>query len=82
MRLERLPYFADILQDTRGTAPAWHCIVQRQGSSEMLVWRQYESEDAAQQDALAEMEALLQRERERAGQLHLPMSQGKGTEVA
>jgi hypothetical protein len=48
----------------------------------MLVRRQYDAEEPAQRDALAEMEALLQRDRERAGQLTLPMSQGKGTEVA
>jgi hypothetical protein len=82
MRLERHPYFADILQDNRGPAPAWHCIVQRQGSSEMLVWRQYDAEEPAQRDALAEMEALLQRDRERAGQLNLLMGHGKGTEMA
>ena len=82
MRLERLPYFADILQDARSPPKAWHCIVQRQGSSEMLVWRQYESEVAACTDAVAEMEALIQRDRQRAGQLNLPISPDPGAEVA
>jgi hypothetical protein len=48
----------------------------------MLVWRQYESEEAAEHDALNEMEGLLQRDRERAGQLNLPINHDPGAEVA
>jgi hypothetical protein len=73
MRIERLPYFADILEDrTRGIS-AWHCIVQRQGSSEMLVWRQCASEGEAHKEALAELNDLMERDRRKAGQMDLPI---------
>jgi hypothetical protein len=73
MRIERLPYFADILEDrTRGNS-SWHCIIQRQGSSEMLVWRQYSSEEEAHEEALAELSDLLERDRRKAGQMDLPI---------
>jgi hypothetical protein len=74
MRIERFPYFADVLEDRAGGTSRWHCIIQRQGSSEMLVWRQYGSEEEAHKEALTEMNFLLDRDRRRAGQMDLPIS--------
>lgn len=82
MRIERTPYFADILRDARSAAPAWHCIIQAKGSDEILVWRQYPTEEAAHREALAELDELLHRDRQRAGQLHLPMGRKHGSDVA
>jgi len=82
VRIERAPYFADILRDARSTTPAWHCIIQAKGSDEILIWRQYPSEEAAHRDALSELEELVQRDRQRAGQLTLPMGRQPGSDVA
>jgi hypothetical protein len=77
MRIERLPYFADILEDRSSGPSSWHCIIQRQGSSEMLLWRQYTSEQEAHNDALSEMAHYIDRDRQRAGQMDLPIASSK-----
>ena len=74
MRIERLPYFVDIVQDIRSTPTMWHCIVQRQGSSEVIAWFQEMSEEMAQQSAAAELEHLRRQDLDRAGQLPLTLN--------
>lgn len=76
MRIERLPYFVDIVQDIRSSPAVWHCIVQRHGSSEVLAWFQETSEDIAQQSAVNELEHLRRQDLERAGQLPLSLMPG------
>lgn len=76
MRVERPPYFADILQDTRSTPALWHCIIQRQGANDVIAWFQEESEDTARTSAIAEMEALRRHDLARAGQLSFTLNPG------
>jgi len=76
VRIERPPYFADILQDTRTNPAKWHCIIQRRGSSEVIAWFQEASEDSAQQSAVAELENLHREDLSRAGQLPLILKSG------
>jgi hypothetical protein len=76
VRIERLPYFADIVQDMRSTPAVWHCIVQRTGSSEVVAWFQEGSEAAAQQSAASELEQLRREDLDRAGQLPLTLPSG------
>lgn len=40
-------YFADFRRDKRLTPKVYHCIIQRDGSTEILAWSQYRSLDAA-----------------------------------
>ena len=75
MRIEYPPYFVDIVQDTRSTPPVWHCIVQRQGSSKVIVWFQEASEEQARLSATKELEALREQDLAIAGQLPLILHQ-------
>jgi len=71
VRIGRPPYFVDIIRDTRSNPPVWHCIVQREGSSNVIAWFQEASEDEAQQSATRELETLRQEDLIKAGQLPL-----------
>jgi hypothetical protein len=46
-RLRRGDYYADFRRDKRLTPPVYHCVVQRDGSAEILVCSQHGSLDAA-----------------------------------
>ena len=76
MRIERPPYFVDIVQDIRCTPALWHCIVQREGSSEVIAWFQESSEEVAQRSAASELENLRRQDLNRAGQLPLTLTPG------
>lgn len=71
VRIERLPYFVDIVQDARSTPPIWHCIVQREGSSDVIAWFQEASEQEARQSGTVELETLRDEDLAKAGQLPL-----------
>ena len=43
----------------------------------MLLWRQYTSEQEAHNDALSEMAHYIDRDRQRAGQMDLPIASSK-----
>ena len=73
MRIERLPYFADIVQDGRSIPSVWHCIVQRYGSNEVIAWFHESSEETAKRSAKAELEHLHEQDLARAGQLPLKL---------
>ena len=75
MRIESPPYFVDIVQDTRGNPPVWHCIVQRQGSNKVIVWFQEASEQQARLAASKELETLREQDLTKAGQLPLILNQ-------
>lgn len=76
MRIERPPYFADIIRDIRSNSPVWHCIVQREGSSNVILWFQEPTEDEARQSATRELETLRQEDLIKAGQLPLILNPG------
>lgn len=76
MRIEYPPYFVDIVQDTRSNPAVWHCIVQRHGSSKVIVWFQEASEDEARKAAVKELEALREADLAKAGQLPLSLNPG------
>ena len=69
MRIERLPYFVDIVQDARSNPPIWHCIVQREGSSDVIAWFQAATEQDARESGASELEALRREDLAKAGQL-------------
>lgn len=57
-RLKVGDYYADFRRDKRLVPEVYHCIVQREGSSEILSWSQYRSLDAARKAAEAEINRL------------------------
>jgi hypothetical protein len=58
MRIRRQGYFADIICDRRGGREVYYCIVQQDGSNEILHWSQEDSEEAAKKVARAELRCL------------------------
>jgi hypothetical protein len=44
-------HFADFMRDKRVRPEVYHCIIQRQGSNEILSWTQDSSLDAAMKNA-------------------------------
>ena len=57
-RLKMGHYYADFRRDERLIPEVYHCIIQREGSSEILSWSQYRSLDAARESAQAEISRL------------------------
>jgi len=76
VRIERPPYYADVVLDTRSDPPVWHCIVQRQGSSNIIAWFQENSEQQARQSATRELDSLRREDLVKAGQLPLTLNPG------
>ena len=61
LRYDRLKvgdYYADFRRDKRLVPEVYHCIIQREGSNEILSWSQYRSLDAARQAAEADIKRL------------------------
>jgi len=50
-RVRRGSYFADFRRDKRLMPEVYHCVIQRDGSSEVLAWSQYRSLQAAMRAA-------------------------------
>ena len=57
-RLKLGDYYADFRRDKQLVREVYNCIIQREGSKEILSWSQYRSLDAAQQAAEAEINRL------------------------
>jgi hypothetical protein len=57
-RLREGPYFADFRRDQRLCPEVYHCIVQREGSSEVLGWSQYRTLEEAIEGAKQELKRL------------------------
>jgi hypothetical protein len=74
LRIERQPYFVDVVQDSRSHPPVWHCIVQRHGSSNVIAWFHEASEQEARQSAVRELETLRRQDLVKAGQLPLSLN--------
>lgn len=61
IRYERVrhgDYFADIRRDKRLSPEVYHCVVQREGSTEILAWSQYRSLEEALRFAEQQMRHL------------------------
>ncbi len=54
-------FVAEIIEDRR-IAPVVHCVIQREGSSEVFFYGQFQSCQQAEKAALAEMRELVRRQ--------------------
>jgi hypothetical protein len=52
-------YYADFRRDKRLYPEVYHCIIQREGSTEILSWSQHRTLEAAQCAAEAELNRLI-----------------------
>jgi hypothetical protein len=62
LRYDRLrveDYYADFRRDKRLYPEVYHCIIQREGSTEILSWSQHRTLEAAQWAAEAELYRLI-----------------------
>lgn len=57
-RLQSGPYFADFRRDKRLHPEVYHCVVQREGSTEILRWSQHRTLEGAMRTARAELRRL------------------------
>ena len=61
IRYERLHsglYYADFRRDKRLNPEVYHCVIQREGSSEILRWSQHRTLEGATRTARAELRGL------------------------
>ena len=54
-RLQSGPFYADFRRDKRLDPEVYHCVIQREGSTEILRWSQHRSLDGAMRTACAEL---------------------------
>ncbi len=59
-RLRHGNFYADFRRDRRLYPEVYHCIIQREGSSEILSWSQYRSLEKAMQAAELELRRLFE----------------------
>lgn len=57
-RLRNGRYFADFRRDKRLYPEVYHCIIQRDGSTEIINWSQHRSLEAAREMAERELQRL------------------------
>jgi hypothetical protein len=62
-RLQQGPFFADFRRDKRLDPEVYHCVIQREGTTEILRWSQHRTLNAAIRTARAELKRLSTRER-------------------
>ena len=60
-RLRKGDFYADFRRDTRIFPEIFHCVVQRDGSGEILSWTQHSSLEEAIQSASTTLEGVVQR---------------------
>lgn len=58
-RLKHGPYYADFRRDKRLTPEVYHCVIQREGSTEILRWTQHRTLEAAIHEAEHELKRLV-----------------------
>jgi hypothetical protein len=63
-RLQHGPFFADFRRDKRLNPEVYHCVIQREGTTDILRWSQHRSLNAAIRTARAELKRLANKERE------------------
>jgi hypothetical protein len=61
-RLQHGRFYADFTRDERLNPPVYHCVVQREGSTEILSWSQFRTLEAARSSAQRELQQLAQGE--------------------
>jgi len=61
-RLQNGPFFADFRRDKRLDPEVYHCVIQREGTTEILRWSQHRTLNAAIRTACAELKRLSIRE--------------------
>ena len=66
-RLQRGAYYADFRRDKRLNPEVYHCVIQREGSTEILRWSQHRSLDGALRTARAELRRLSEEHAELPG---------------
>ena len=57
-RLQHGPYYADFRRDKRLNPEVYHCLIQREGSTEILRWSQHRTIEGATRTARAELRRL------------------------
>jgi hypothetical protein len=62
-RLQHGPFFADFRRDKRLNPEVYHCVIQREGTTDILRWSQHRSLNAAIRTARAELKRLATKER-------------------
>lgn len=65
-RIRRGSHFADFMRDKRLYPEVYHCIIQRDGSSEILSWSQHPSLETAMKNAEVDLTLLAGSEAARA----------------
>jgi hypothetical protein len=65
-RLQHGPFFADFRRDKRLNPEVYHCVIQREGTTDILRWSQHRSLNAAIRAARAELKRLANKEREQS----------------
>jgi hypothetical protein len=66
-RLQEGPFFADFRRDRRLNPEVYHCVIQREGTSEILRWSQHRTLDGAIRTARAELRRLSKQHSELPG---------------
>jgi hypothetical protein len=59
-RLQNGPFYADFRRDNRLFPEVYHCIIQREGSTEILHWSQFRTLERAQSSAQRELRRFLE----------------------
>ena len=62
-RLQNGSFFADFRRDKRLDPEVYHCVIQREGATEILRWSQHHTLNAAIRTARAELKRLSAKER-------------------
>ena len=62
-RLQHGPFFADFRRDKRLDPEVYHCVIQREGATDILRWSQHRTLNAAMRTACAELKRLSTKER-------------------
>ncbi|HZQ18878.1 MAG TPA: hypothetical protein VFA90_09155 [Terriglobales bacterium] len=57
-RLQRGAFYADFRRDRRLNPEVYHCVIQREGSAEILRWTQHRSLEEAKEAAQSELSQL------------------------
>lgn len=58
-RLQNGPFYADFRRDNRLYPEVYHCIIQREGSTQILCWSQFRTLERAQSSAHRELKRFL-----------------------
>jgi hypothetical protein len=57
-RLQEGPFFADFRRDKRLNPEVYHCVIQREGTTEIIRWSQHRTLESAIRSARAELKHL------------------------